>query len=56
MNPQEDKLQARYSATPRRAERIIARANNDADKALKQAAEEIERNRRGGARGGCGGG
>ena len=46
MNPQEDKLQAEIlSDAKTRAERIIARANNDADKALKQAAEEIERNR-----------
>ena len=46
MNPQEDKLQAEIlSDAKTRAERIIARANNDADKALRQAAEEIERNR-----------
>ncbi len=46
MNPQEDKLQAEIlSDAKTRAERLIARANNDADKARQQAAEEIERNR-----------
>lgn len=46
MNPQENKLQAEIlSDAQARAERIIARANNDADKARQQAVEEAERNR-----------
>lgn len=46
MNPQENKLQAEIlSDAQARAERVIARANNDADKARQQAVEEAERNR-----------
>lgn len=46
MNPQEDKLQAEILGDAKtRAERVIARANNEADKARQLAAEESTRNR-----------